>query len=108
MVSDTGYDRPSKEAAEFGETGRDFEVFVLCAYQYEGERDPYVATTLPGTIRNRMLKDVAKKIELDSTLGGLAYDTEYLDVKRDFKEPVGWILGEVAFGVTYQHDIGDP
>ena len=109
MVSDTGDDRPSAGAAAFGETGRAFDVFVLCAYQDDrGERDPYEATLASGTIRNRMIKDVVKKIITDRRLGGLVYDTVYLDVKRDFVEPEGWILGEVFFEVTYQHAIGDP
>jgi hypothetical protein len=109
MVSDTGDEARTPEAAGFGETGREFAVFVLCAYQDDrGDRDAYTADVLSGTIRNRMIKDVAKKIELDRLLGGLVYDAEYLDVKRDFVEPEGWILGEVYFAVTYIHDIGDP
>lgn len=108
MVSDTGDDGPGA-VAEFGETGRTLGVFVLCAYQDDrGERDPYEASTLAGTIRNRMIRDVVKKIELDSTLGGLAFDVVYRDVKRDFEEPIGWILGEVYFEVTYEHTIGAP
>lgn len=109
MVSDTGDDGPHPIVAAFGETGRRLGVFVLTAYQdSRGDRDAYTATTLSGTIRNRMVKDVVKRIELNRTLGGLVFDTEYLDVKRDFVEPEGWILGEVYFDVTYQHDIGDP
>ncbi len=110
MVSDTGNDGTSPVPAGFGETGRAFSVFVLCAYRDDrGERDPYEAATLAsGTIRNRMIKDVTKKIELDRTLGGLVMDTEYLDVKRDFVEPKEWILGDVFFEVTYHHNIGDP
>ena len=109
MVSDTGDDSPSPVSAGFGETGRSFAVFVLTAYQDKrGDRDAYTASVLAGTIRNRMVKDVVKKIELGRRLGGLVFDTEYLDVKRDFVEPDGWILGDVFFEVTYQHDIGDP
>ena len=107
MVGDTGPDRPSATAA-FGETGRAIGVFVLTAIQHEGERDPYTATIVPGTIRNRMIKDVVKKIEINRMRGGLSLDTEYQDVKRDFKEPKGWILAEIYFEVIYQHDIGDP
>jgi hypothetical protein len=109
MVSDTGDDVPSTIAAEFGETGRSFSVFVLCAYQDDrGDRDAYTANTLAGTIRNRMVKDITKKLELDTTLGGLVYNLEYLEVKRDFVEPEGWILADAHFEVTYHHDIGDP
>jgi hypothetical protein len=109
MVSDTGPDDPANDSAGFSETGRSFGVFVLCAYQDDrGDRDPYTAATLSGTIRNRMLKDVVKKIELDRMLGGLVYDAEHGEAKRDFEEPSGWILGEAFFEVTYQHDIGDP
>jgi hypothetical protein len=111
MVSDTGPDDPDGESAATGEIGRSFGVYVLCAYQDDrGERDPYEATTLSGTIRNRMLKDVVKKLELDRMLSGLAfvYDVEHGEAKRDFEEPTGWILGEAFFEVTYQHDIGDP
>ena len=107
MVGDTGSDRPSATAA-FGETGRALGIFVLAAAQHEDDRDPYTATVVPGTIRNRLVKDVVKKIESNRMRGGLALDTEYLDVKRDFDEPEGWILAEIYFEVTYQHDIGDP
>lgn len=72
MVSDTGDDSPSPVAAAFGETGRSLGVFVLTAYQdTRGDRDAYTASVLSGTIRNRMIKDVVKKIELDRMLGGL-------------------------------------
>jgi hypothetical protein len=109
MVSDTGDDSATPIAVAFGETGRSLGVFVLVAYQdNRSDWDAYTASTLSGTIRNRMIKDVVKKIELDRLLGGLVFDTEYLEVKRDFIEPDGWILGEVYFNVTYQHDIGDP
>ncbi len=55
-----------------------------------------------------MIKDVSKKLDGNYNRGGLAFDTEHSDTRRDFEEPDGWILGELYFQATYKHDIGEP
>ncbi len=110
LLRETGDERIANFAA-FGEVSSIFEIFVMAMQKdtrNADERDPFDASTLSGTIRNRMLRDVIKKLEGNHTVGGLAYNLEYTGVGRDFEEPAGWIVGEVAFDVTYTHDMENP
>jgi hypothetical protein len=110
LLRETGNERTAAIAA-FGEVGAAFEVFVMVLLKDDrnaDERDPFDASTLSGTLRNRMIRDVIKKLEGNRTLGGLAFDVEYSGVGRDFQEPEGWIVGEVAFEVSYIHALGTP
>jgi hypothetical protein len=110
LLRETGDERVSNIAA-FGEVGGIFELFVMVMQKDSrnaDERDPFDATTFSGTIRNRMIRDVVKKLEGNHTLGGLAYNAEYRGIARDFQEPTGWIIGEIALDVTYTHDMETP
>jgi hypothetical protein len=110
LLRETGDERVNNFAA-FGEVGATFEIFVMVMQKDDrnaDERDPFDATRLSGTIRNRMIRDVVKKLEGNHTVGGLAYNAEYRGIGRDFQEPEGWIIGEVALEVTYTHDMETP
>ncbi len=101
--------RRARKAAAFGETADALDVFIMLAAQDKrGDKDPFTADLLSGTIRNRMVKDVVKKLEGNYTRGGLSYNTVRGNVRRDFVEPRGWILAEIHFVITYQHDLGEP
>lgn len=111
LIRETGYERTTDIAAAFGEVGAMLEVFVMALTKdprNADERDPFDATTLAGTYRNRMVRDVVKKLESDRTLGGLAFNVEYSGVGRDFEEPEGWIVAEIAFDVHYIHTLETP
>jgi hypothetical protein len=110
LLRETGPERTIPGAA-FGEVDAIVEQYVLMARRdgrNADERDPFDASTLSGTIRNRMIRDVVKKLESDYTLGGLVFNVEYKSVERDFQEPEGWIVAEVAFDVTYSHSRETP
>jgi hypothetical protein len=73
LLRETGDERISNFAA-FGEVSATFDLFIMVLQKDErnaDERDPFEATTLSGTIRNRMIRDVVKKLEGNYTLGGL-------------------------------------
>lgn len=109
LIRDTGDEDENSEYATMGGMASDLGVFVMVAYQDDrGERDPFTATTLSGTIRNRMLRDVQKKMETDHTRGSLAINTAQFSKRRDFVEPAGWILGELHFVVSYEYTRGTP
>ncbi len=110
LLRETGDERITPYAA-FGEVSAIVEMFVMVMQKdtrNADERDPFDATTFSGTIRNRMIRDVVKKIEGNHTMGGLAYNVEYRGIARDFEEPEGWIIGEIAFDVTYTHNMETP
>jgi hypothetical protein len=108
FLRDTGDDRRTRQPEAFGDTARELDVFIMATYQDNEERDPFKTSTNRGTVRNRMLQDVEKVLEANYHRSGLAFNTELIDVRRDFREPQGWILGELYFVVTYTHDIGAP
>jgi hypothetical protein len=109
FIRDTGDENETVDPTAFGERADDLDVFIMLAAQdTRGDRDPFTATLLSGTIRNRMVKDVVKKLEGDLTLGGVAFNIRAGLKRRDFVEPEGWILAEVHFIVTYYHTLGSP
>jgi hypothetical protein len=109
LIRDTGDERPTT-TAEFGEDARDLDVWIQLHTQDKnrGETDPHRATTLTGTLRNRMIRDVTKKINSDHMRGGLAMQTNLTDVLRDLAAPEGWIGTELLFTVTYNHELESP
>jgi len=109
LVRDTGDEDENPEFATMGGMASDMDIYIMCAYKDDrGNKDPFTADTLSGTIRNRMLRDIQKKMESDVTRGSLAIDTSRFSKRRDFAEPQGWILAEIQFVVTYTYTRGTP
>ncbi len=110
LVRDTGDDRPNDADSAFGEESRELDVWIQVHTQDKrGERDAHRASTLAGTIRNRLIRDVATKIMSDLKRGGLAIHTARDAELRDlFIEQGGWIGAELLYTVTYYHDLGSP
>ena len=108
MIRDTVDEDEAPRAAAMGGMADLFDLYILLAARdTRGNEDPFKATTAAGTIRNRMIHDVRKKLETDHTRGGLALDTRFHE-RRDFVEPDGWIVGEVQCVITYTHTRGSP
>ncbi len=109
LIRDTGDEDENSDFATMGGMASDLGVFVMVAYQDDrGNHDPFTAETLSGTIRNRMLRDVQKKMETDHTRGDLAINASRFSKRRDFVEPAGWILGELHFVASYTYTRGTP
>lgn len=109
LVSDRGDVNLNLRESALGKDARDLDVPILVAYQDKrDEKDPHRATTGSGTIRNRMLQDVTKKLNSDYKRGALAINTEIPRELRDFEEPAGWIVGELLATVTYDHEFASP
>ena len=110
-INDTGDEDDTTDPAGSGEAANRLDVYIMLAAKDTGDdRDPFTATLLSGTIRNRMIKDVVKKLESDSTLGlgGKVFNSKPERMRRDFVEPEGWILAWVHNVVTYYHALGSP
>lgn len=103
LIRDTGDDRPA--SAQFGYEGRELDVWIQLHTQdkHRGETDPHRASTLTGTVRNRMIQDVTKKIESDYRRGDLAVDASTEDTLRDLHSPDGWISAMMLFRVNYDY-----
>ena len=110
LIRDTGDDRPNDADSAFGEESRELDVWIQVHTQDKrSERDAHRASTLAGTIRNRLIQDVATKIMSDFKRGGLALGTDRGPELRDlFIEQGGWIGAELLYTVTYYHDLGSP
>jgi hypothetical protein len=107
LIRDTGDERAA--TAQFGYEGRELDVPIQVHTQdRRGETDPHRATTLAGTLRNRMIKDVVKKIESDPRRSDLAINTATGDALRDLAAPEGWIGAELLFTVNYDYKRGSP
>ena len=105
LVRNTGDERQSANAAEFGKNARDFDVPVLVAYKdtRDGTNPHKASDPISGTIRNRMIRDVTKKLLADESRGGLAIETNVLEALREF-DIAGWIVGMVPSVVLYHYD----
>ncbi len=109
LIRDTGDDRPNDADSAFGEESRELDVWIQVHTQDKrGERDAHRASTLAGTLRNRLIQDVATKIMSDLKRGGLAIHTARDAELRELAGPDGWIGAELLFTVTYYHDLGSP
>lgn len=109
MVRDTVDEVMVPTAAAFGNDVRDYTVFVMLAHRDQAEENPFNASlTARGTIRNRMIRDVKKKLMVDQTRGGIAERTDIFEVARDFEEPQGWIIAEVPVVVRVHHAWANP
>ena len=109
LIRDTGDDRPNDAESAFGEEARDLDVWIqVHTKDHRGERDPHRASTLAGTLRNRLIQDVVTKIESDLKRSGLAIHTGREGELRDLAAPDGWIGAELLYTVTYYHDLGSP
>ena len=109
LIRDTGDDRADFEAA-FGEETRELDVWIQVHIRdTRNEKDPHRASKLSGTLRNRLIQDVATKIMSDPRRGDLAVTTERGDELRDlYIEGGGWIGALMLFTVSYYHDRGSP
>ena len=113
MVRDTSESVLSAEQREFGKEARVLTLFILLAY-FDNRADPSPYTTgtpLPGTIRHRMMRDVAKALYASPKLGlgAVVVDIDVGDPTKDFEEGIGgWLLAEVPLVVTYQHSYDEP
>ena len=109
MIRDTVDEDENAASAAMSKMADAFDLYILLAARdTRGDKDPFTATTMAGTIRNRMIHDVRKKLETDHTRGNLALDTSSFHERRDFVEPAGWIVGEVQCAITYTHTRGSP
>jgi hypothetical protein len=109
MVRDTVGEVQVPPAAAFGNDVRDYSVFVMVAYQHPDIEVPLNASiAAKGTIRNRMVRDVKKKLMEDQTRGGVAERTDIFEVERDFEEPEAWIIAEIPVVVRVHHPWANP
>lgn len=109
LIGDTGDDRPNDADSAFGEESRELDVWIqVHTRDTRDEKDPHRASTLAGTIRNRLIQDVATKIMADPRRSDLALNTDRGPELRDFNSPDGWISAELLYTVTYYHDSGAP
>ena len=109
LIRDTGDDRPNDADSAFGEESREHDVWIqVHTRDVRGEKDPHRATTGAGTLRDRLIQDVATKIMSDLKRGGLALITDRDAELRDLAAPDGWIGAELLYTVTYYHDLGSP
>lgn len=107
LIRDTGDDRPIPDA--FGVELRELDVWIqIHTRDLRGEKDPHRATTGSGTLRDRLIQDIATKMLADITRNSLAYTTLREAELRDLDAPAGWIGAEVLYVVRYQHDLGSP
>lgn len=109
LVRDTGDERAASDPAEFGENAREFDIFVLAAYKDTRDgTNPYTASApISGTIRNRMIRDITKKLLVDVSRGGLAILTSVFEPKRD-ADVEGWIVAEIPAVVLFHFEDGAP
>lgn len=94
---------------EFGSESEDIYAYVMVAQQDKrSQQDPFKASTKAGTIRERMIQDVANKMTSTPTLGGLAeFGINYVGALREIEvEGGGWIAAELAFELRYTHARG--
>lgn len=109
LIRDTGDDRPNDADSAFGEESREHDVWILVhTKDTRAEKKPHQASTLAGTIRNRLIQDVETKIMSDPKRSALALNTDHGDEDRDFASPDGWIGALLLYAVTYYHDLGSP
>lgn len=111
MVRDTSESVVAPEQRVFGKEVRVLSLFILLAY-YDGRSDTNaftMAAPLPGTIRHRMMRDVAKALYGSGNLGGQVIELGVSDPTKDFEEGVGgWLLAEVPLVVVYEHEYSEP
>jgi hypothetical protein len=109
LIRDTGDDRPNDADSAFGEESRELDVWIqVHTRDTRSEKDAHRASTLAGTLRNRLIQDVATKIMSDLKRGGLAIATDHDAELRDLAAPDGWIGAELLYTVAYYHDLGSP
>jgi len=109
MIRDTSPEIESVDESTFTRVRRDYTVFIMLCAQAPGDFDPFNPSgPHPGTIRDRMIRDVEKKLYVDPKRGGLAIDTNIEEPERDFQGPAGWITAELPVVVWYYHTYGDP
>lgn len=88
---------------EFGKDCAEITIFILLAFHDKRAETNPKAMSAPtrGTIRNRMVGDVTKKLNEDMSRGGLAINQDIGDPNKDFEEgPSGWILAELPVSIT--------
>ncbi len=108
LVRNTGDERPADQD-HWGSRSRELDVFVLVAKRDDrADVNPYIAKApLSGTIRNRMIRDVEKKLYTDITRGGVALSTDVREPNRD-QAAAGWVVAEIPVTVTFVHTKAAP
>jgi len=109
LLRDTGDESVFEGESEFGEVEKLLEFFILAARLDKRTTLSAFKESTPskGTIRNRIVRDVEKKLREDMSRGGLAMTTEVTDVKREIFVD-GWVLVELAVIVQYSHAFDTP
>ncbi len=110
MIRETSPDIEITEESTFKRVAREMTVFILVCERFDVDGwSPFNPVgTPPGTIRDRMIRDVQKKLYVDTKRGGLAIDTLVEQVERDLEEPAGWVCAEIPVIVKYYHTYTDP
>ena len=111
FVRDSGDETALIDQDEFGREAKECEVFVLACYlDQRSTTNPFdQPTPLRRTIRNRMVRDIEKKLAEDYRRSDLAVNTQLTDVRRAIADaPEAWVVAELAFRIIFVHDPDSP